>query len=88
LRGRATGVFPAISSGLRGGDDAIELKYVVEGMSRGIHTLGPLVVTATDPVGLARRRYRMGGRAPVTVAPAIIDLAPLSSTRAAVGGML
>ena len=51
-----------------------ELSYAVTGARRGIHPLGPLQVTSTDPFGLARRTTVFGERTPVTVAPAIIDL--------------
>jgi uncharacterized protein (DUF58 family) len=88
LIGRARGVFPALGSGLRGGDAAVELQYTVEGRRRGVHSLGPLVVTATDPFGLARRRFSVGGRTRVTVAPAIVELAPLPTVHGEAGGML
>lgn len=88
LTGRARGVFPAIGSGLRGGDDTVELRYTVEGRRRGIHPVGPLVVTATDPFGLARRRFSVGGRTRVVVAPAIVELPPLPTTPGEAGGML
>lgn len=88
LAGRARGVFPAMGSGLRGGDGTVELGYSVEGRSRGIHSLGPLVVTATDPFGLARRRFFLGGRTRVTVAPAIVELSALPTAPGEAGGML
>jgi uncharacterized protein (DUF58 family) len=59
----------------------------VEGRTRGVHPLGPLTLTATDPFGLARRTYRVGGRTPVTVAPAIVDLSPLPPRSGDAGGM-
>lgn len=88
LHGRPHGVFPAIASGLRGTEHSVELRYTVEGVSRGIHALGPLSVTATDPFGLARRRYRLGERTRVTVAPAIVELAALPAAVGEAGGML
>ncbi len=87
LTARARGVFPAIGSGLRG-EGIVELAYTVEGRRRGIHTLGPLAVTATDPFGLARRRFRLGGRTRVTVSPALVDLTPLPAGPGEAGGML
>jgi uncharacterized protein (DUF58 family) len=88
LAGRARGVFPAMVSGLRGGDGTVELRYGVEGRSRGIHSIGPLVITATDPFGLARRRFVLGGRTRVTVAPAIVELSSLPTAPGEAGGML
>lgn len=88
LAGRARGIFPAMGWGLRGGDGTIELRYTVEGRTRGIHTLGPLIVTATDPFGLARRRFSLGGRTRVTVAPAIVELSLLPTAPGESGGML
>ncbi|TFV80970.1 DUF58 domain-containing protein [Microbacterium sp. dk485] len=88
LTGRARGIFPALGSGLRGGDGSVELSYTVHGRARGIHPLGPLVVTATDPFGLARRRFSLGGRTRVTVAPAIVELSTLPTAPGEAGGML
>jgi uncharacterized protein (DUF58 family) len=88
LRGRAAGVFPALGSALGGSDRTVELRYRVEGVSRGIHWLGPLAVTTTDPFGLARRRYRLGERTRVTVAPAIVEFAALPAVPGESGGML
>jgi uncharacterized protein (DUF58 family) len=87
LEGSAGGLFPAIGSGLRS-EGVVELTYAVTGRRRGIQSLGPLTVTATDPFGLARRRYRLGARTRVTVAPAIVDLAPLPRVAGEAGGML
>jgi uncharacterized protein (DUF58 family) len=88
LVGRAGGVFPALGSGLRGGAGDIELRYQVEGAGRGIHSLGPLAVTATDPFGLTRRHHRLGAATRVVVAPAVVDLQPLTAAPGEAGGML
>ncbi|WP_194396065.1 DUF58 domain-containing protein [Microbacterium atlanticum] len=92
LRGKATGVFPALGSGLlggeRGGARSVDLVYTVTGARRGVHPLGPLTVRSSDPFGLARRTVLFGERTPVTVAPAVIDLAPLVDYAGAAGGML
>lgn len=88
LRGKAEGPFPALSSGMRGGERAIELSYTVTGMTRGVHSLGPLTVRSTDPFGLARRTMVFGQRTPVTVAPAVVDLSPLVDYAGATGGTL
>ncbi|MGP3534722.1 DUF58 domain-containing protein [Microbacterium sp. RD1] len=85
--GRAHGVFPAIGSGFRG-ESTVELTYSIEAGLRGVHPLGPLVITATDPFGLARRRFSLGERTRVTVAPALVDLAALPGAPGEAGGML
>lgn len=88
LEGTAHGVFPALGSGLRGGDRTVELAYRVTGTRRGIHALGPLSVTSTDPFGLARRSNVLGERTRITVAPAIIDLPALANFTGETGGTL
>lgn len=92
LRGTATGGFPALGSGLRGGERggarSIGLSYVVTGARRGVHSVGPLTVRSSDPFGLARRTVVFSERTPVTVAPAVVDLAPLLEYAGATGGML
>lgn len=92
LRGRADGAFPALGSGLRGGERggarSIDLSYPITGARRGIHSIGPLTVRTSDPFGLARRTVVFGQRTPVTVAPAVIDLPPLIDYAGATGGML
>ncbi len=88
LAGHAEGPFPALESGLRGAERSIELRYVVRGVRRGIHPIGPLSVRSTDPFGLARRSTVFGERTPVTVAPAVSDLPQLSSFAGETTGML
>ncbi|HWM17275.1 MAG TPA: DUF58 domain-containing protein [Microbacterium sp.] len=88
LTARAQGVFPALGSGLRGADRVVELSYAVTGARRGIHPLGPLQVTSTDPFGLARRTTVFGERTPVTVAPAVTDLPALNNFAGEAGGTL
>ncbi len=88
LGGHAQGPFPALGSGLRGGGRLVELRYDVTGLARGIHPLGPLRVTSTDPFGLARRTYVLGETTAVTVAPAVVDLAPLTDFAGETGGTL
>ena len=88
LSARADGVFPALGSGLRGAERVVHLSYAVTGVRRGIHPIGPLQVTSTDPFGLARRTTVFGERTPVTVAPAVIDLPALSSFAGEAGGTL
>ena len=88
LRGQAEGVFPALGSGLRGGERTVDLTYALTAERRGIHTIGPLTVRATDPFGLARRSTALGGRTTVTVAPAVVDLPPLTDLAGEAGGMM
>ncbi|WP_375385624.1 DUF58 domain-containing protein [uncultured Microbacterium sp.] len=88
LTGVARGVFPALGSGLRGNERAIELRYAITGARRGVHPLGPLTVTSTDPFGLARRSTVLGMRTQVTVAPAIVDLPALANFTGESGGTL
>ncbi|KQZ83149.1 hypothetical protein ASD56_12540 [Microbacterium sp. Root166] len=88
LRGRSDGVFPSMGSGLRGGERVVELSYAVAGVRRGVHSIGPLAVRSTDPFGLARRSTVFGERTPVTVAPALVDLPPLTDFAGATGGTL
>jgi uncharacterized protein (DUF58 family) len=88
LRGTAAGAFPALGSGMRGGERVVDLTYTVTGVRRGVHSLGPLTVRSTDPFGLARRTMVFGQRTPVTVAPAVVDLSPLVDYAGATGGTL
>lgn len=88
LSAAAHGVFPALGSGLRGAERIVPLSYTVTGLRRGIHPLGPLQVTSTDPFGLARRTTIFGERTPVTVAPAVIDLPALNDFAGEAGGTL
>lgn len=88
LQGKAEGVFPALGSGLRRAERVVQLDYAVTGARRGVHTIGPLAVRSTDPFGLARRQSLFGERTPVTVAPALIDLPPLTDFAGETGGTL
>lgn len=90
LSGIAVGSFPALGSTLGGrGQNAVaDLSYPITGRTRGVHALGPLEVTVTDPFALARRRWVLGGTTPVTVAPAIVDLPSPFRGGGETGGML
>ncbi|MDR7111238.1 MULTISPECIES: DUF58 domain-containing protein [Microbacterium] len=92
LRGKSEGAFPALGSGLRGGERggarSIDLVYIVTGVRRGVHSLGPLTVRSSDPFGLARRTVVFSQRTPVTVAPPVVELPPLVDYAGATGGML
>lgn len=84
--GRAEGASPATGSTLSGAGAVVQVRYDVVGVARGIHHLGPLEVTTTDPFGLLRRRLALGRTTPVTVAPAIVDLAVLPASSGEAGG--
>ena len=88
VSGIAHGVFPAVGSGLKGVDKTVELEYTVSGVRRGIHPIGPLTVTATDPFGLTRRRTVFSEKTNITIAPAIIELSALTNLFGDAGGTL
>jgi uncharacterized protein (DUF58 family) len=88
VTGISHGRFPAVSSGLSGTDKIVELEYTITGVRRGIHPIGPLTVTATDPFGLTRRRTVFTERTSVTIAPAIIELSALTNLLGDAGGTL
>lgn len=41
---------------------------------RGEHVFGPLWITVTDPLGLARRRQPFGAASTIVIGPAVVDL--------------
>lgn len=53
---------------------AVRLRYPVHAVRRGRWALGPLVVTRTDPFGVAQVRATLGNRETVTVWPTVVDL--------------
>ncbi|MFT4234853.1 MAG: DUF58 domain-containing protein, partial [Microbacterium sp.] len=57
----------------------------VVGTRRGPERIGPLELTETDGLGLARRRRRVGSPTPVMVTPRIVPLAPLAHMTAESG---
>lgn len=77
VRGDATGDYPG---------DSATLHYDVEGVRRGVSTLGPLVLSTIDPFGLAQREQQFGDTRTVTVVPQVMTLAPLPSKVGAAGG--
>ena len=87
IAGSGGGVFPAVGSGLRGEERTVDLRYTITGRVRGIHTLGPFALTATDPFGLAKRRVRRGGKTQVTVAPRVAQLSSPPPSAGEAGGM-
>ena len=83
----ATGVMLGVSSRLRGGERTVTVTYPVYGRRRGVHPVGPFTMQATDPFGLVRRTTVIRIPAtPVTVIPAVIELAALHDSWAAAGG--
>ncbi|WP_417561823.1 DUF58 domain-containing protein [Microbacterium sp.] len=88
LEGRSGGRFPAVGSGLRGGDRSVDLVYDLRATRRGVHWLGPLTLTVRDPFGIARRSAEIGETTRVIVTPECIDLPPLTAFAGATGGML
>ncbi|WP_438353976.1 DUF58 domain-containing protein [Microbacterium sp. CJ88] len=86
LTGRAQGVFPSLGSGLRSGDRSVDLHYTVTGVRRGVHAIGPLSVTSSDPFGLTRRQNLLGDRTKVIVVPAVVELASLAAYAGDMGG--
>ncbi len=83
LAGTASGPVPA-----RDSEGDIDLQYSFTPMSRGVRTVGPIRLTATDPFGIARRKPTVGEVATITVAPAIVDFAPLTESAGEAGGNL
>ncbi len=53
---------------------AVRLRYPVLATRRGRWALGPLVVSRTDPFGVARVQATLGDRETVTVWPTVVDL--------------
>ncbi len=88
LSGEARGVFPAVSSGFGAGGRAITFDYRIRADRRGVRGVGPLLITATDPFGFARRRHVLGSRTPLTVTPTIVDLAAPADLPGDPGGSL
>ena len=68
----ATFASPAIPPGRRA-----TAAYVLTCRSRGVYDVGPLVVTVTDPFGLARLPRRLDVTTQLAVYPAVVPLVPL-----------
>ncbi|KJL40039.1 MAG: DUF58 domain-containing protein [Microbacterium sp.] len=86
LAGDARGVFPALRPG--SGSRTIELRYGVRPRVRGIHRLGRLQVTSTDPFGLVRRSQAAGEATDVVVTPELVDVPALAAMAVQTGGAL
>ncbi|MFD5213142.1 DUF58 domain-containing protein [Microbacterium sp. NPDC058345] len=77
VRGDAQGDYPG---------DTATLRYDVEGVRRGISTLGPLVLRTVDGFGLAQREQAFGDTRTITVVPQVLPLPPLPTKVGAAGG--
>jgi len=88
MTGDASGRFPATASGMGLGGRAIDLEYRVTPAVRGVHPVGPLTVSSTDPFGFARRRNTVGHPAPLTVAPQAVELGALTDLPGEAGGSM
>ena len=86
LTGDASGIFPQTASGTRGDAGSVELRYLVQARRRGIHPIGPLTITSTDPFAVARRRHTIGESSTLTVTPAVFDLSGLGELAGRLGG--
>lgn len=64
------------------------IEYTVLAQTRGLRSLGPLVVTDIDPFGLTRRARMVLPAVTLRVAPAIQDVAVLAGLTAHAGGAL
>lgn len=63
-------------------------RYAVRAAIRGRHPLGPLVVSLSDPLGLARRSKAYGDQTTVTIAPEVVELPALTVALGEAGGSL
>ena len=88
VEGTASGTFPAVASGLSRSDRAAVLAYRAIVHRRGIHWIGPLAVTSTDPFGIARRTVSLGKPTRLVVSPAIVDLPTLPGLIGHSGGAI
>lgn len=77
---RELGRRPRFTIGTFGGDWEREMSYPLMGMARGRYRVGPLLVRAVDPFGLARidRQFRASNE--VMVTPQVVPLNNLGST--------
>jgi uncharacterized protein (DUF58 family) len=64
----------ALRARVERGPSSVDVRYTVRAARRGRWTLGPLVVTRSDPFGVVRAPSSLGGVAEVAVWPAIATL--------------
>lgn len=84
LSGRARGQLPALGRGEA--ERPVRLSYSVSGLRRGVHEIGPLSLTVSDPFGIARRTRSTGGVTRVLVVPATDDLDSVGEFGGDLGG--
>ncbi|WP_344790451.1 DUF58 domain-containing protein [Gryllotalpicola daejeonensis] len=63
-------------TGVARGADTVTLRYTARPQRRGTYLLGPLLVTRTDPFGLARGGYGVGESKVLVVTPRVSALGP------------
>ncbi|MFD5226570.1 DUF58 domain-containing protein [Microbacterium sp. NPDC058342] len=88
-RGTWHDVLPSSVRGLASGEypgDSLTLRYDLDGVRRGVSTLGPLMLRTVDPFGLAQREQAFGETRTITVIPQSVALAPLPTRVGAAGG--
>ncbi|MCW2768812.1 MAG: hypothetical protein JWR27_245 [Aeromicrobium sp.] len=77
VTGDAAGMLPALG-GSHGSTSRVSFAYVLQGLRRGRHDVGPLQVDVHDPFGLVFRRHTFGDPEPLTVLPRRVDLPPIA----------
>lgn len=77
VAGPHTGVLPPLA-GSRSPDSRTSFTYLLTGLSRGRHGVGPMRVDVQDPFGLVYRRHTFGTAEPLTVLPRRVDLPPIT----------
>ena len=85
-RGSARAPFPRSARDSAAARSSSSSNTRSRGARRGIHSLGPLTVTSTDPFGLTRRRTVFNEHTKATIAPAVIELSPLTTCSATPAG--
>ena len=83
--GEARGELPPLGGG-RGPHARTRFSYVVHGVRRGKHPIGPLTVKVPDPFGLVFRQHTFGELQSLIVLPKRIDLGDISFGGANIAG--
>ncbi|MEO6471273.1 MAG: DUF58 domain-containing protein [Aeromicrobium sp.] len=85
VAGEAHGELRALGSS-RGIHSRTKFSYVVHGVRRGKHAIGPLTVKVPDPFGLVLRKHTFGELQHLIVLPKRVDLADISFGGANIAG--